>query len=144
MAVLLVRHADVFQVSQMGGSWAIEIEAFFFLTAVAVFLLGSGRYRAAAVEGDAGLGEAGGAKAAGATDKVGGGERDLAPFYDERAAPCVGLWLSGECEWVQGWLDVDDSLPAREFTCGMNCHVPDNSEKQQAPRLPVGTEVALA
>jgi putative oxidoreductase len=43
MAVLVVRRDGVFQVSQMGGSWAIEIEAFFFLAAVAVFLLGSGR-----------------------------------------------------------------------------------------------------
>jgi len=44
MAVLLVRRDGVFQISQRGGSWAIEIEAFFFLVAVAVFLLGSGRF----------------------------------------------------------------------------------------------------
>lgn len=44
MAILLVRRNGVFEVSQMGGSWAIEIEAFFLLTAVAVFLLGSGRF----------------------------------------------------------------------------------------------------
>lgn len=44
MAILLVRRDAVFQVSQMGGSWAIEIEAFFLLTALAIFLLGSGRY----------------------------------------------------------------------------------------------------
>jgi putative oxidoreductase len=44
MAVLLVRRDAVFEVGQMGGAWAIEIEAFFFLVAVAVFLLGSGRF----------------------------------------------------------------------------------------------------
>jgi putative oxidoreductase len=44
MAIVLVRHDGVFQVGQMGGSWAIETEAFFLLTGVAVFLLGSGRY----------------------------------------------------------------------------------------------------
>ncbi len=44
MAVLLVRHDGLFQLGQGGGAWAIETEAFFFLTAVAVFLLGSGRF----------------------------------------------------------------------------------------------------
>jgi len=44
MAVLLVRRGDLFQFSEGGGSWAIETEGFFFLLAVAVFLLGSGRF----------------------------------------------------------------------------------------------------
>lgn len=44
VAILLVRRADIFVINERGGAWAIELEMFFLLGALAVFLLGSGRY----------------------------------------------------------------------------------------------------
>jgi len=43
MAVVLVQRSKLFAVSGTSGAWGIEIEAFFFLGALAVFLLGAGR-----------------------------------------------------------------------------------------------------
>jgi putative oxidoreductase len=45
MALVLVLRPRILTVSQGGGGWAIELEALILLTALAVFLLGSGRYR---------------------------------------------------------------------------------------------------
>ncbi len=42
MAILLVAHARMFSLSP-GGSWGIETEAFYFLTALALFFLGAGK-----------------------------------------------------------------------------------------------------
>jgi putative oxidoreductase len=42
-AVLLVHRADLFLLSQSGG-WALELQAFFLFTAVAVALIGPGRF----------------------------------------------------------------------------------------------------
>lgn len=44
MAIVLVRRADIFSVSERGGAWAIEIEALFLLGGIAIALLGSGRF----------------------------------------------------------------------------------------------------
>jgi len=43
VAVYLVHMAELFTLSKSGG-WALELQGFFFLTAVAVMLLGAGRY----------------------------------------------------------------------------------------------------
>ncbi len=42
VAILLVHSGDVFALSGTGG-WAIEIQAFYLMTAVVVFLLGPGK-----------------------------------------------------------------------------------------------------
>ena len=42
VAILLVHSGDVFALSRTGG-WAIEIQAFYLMTAVVVFLLGPGK-----------------------------------------------------------------------------------------------------
>jgi len=42
-AVLLVHRADLFLLTKSGG-WAVELQAFFLFTAVAVALIGPGRY----------------------------------------------------------------------------------------------------
>jgi putative oxidoreductase len=42
-AVLLVHRADLFLLTKTGG-WALELQAFFLFTAVAVALIGPGRY----------------------------------------------------------------------------------------------------
>ena len=43
MAIVLARRNDIFTRNQ-GGGWNIELEMFFLLAGVAIFLLGSGRY----------------------------------------------------------------------------------------------------
>jgi putative oxidoreductase len=43
-AIALVFSDRLFTVKEAGGGWAIELEAFFFLAALAVALLGAGRY----------------------------------------------------------------------------------------------------
>jgi putative oxidoreductase len=43
VAVLLVHTAELWQLSKTGG-WALELQGFFFFTALAVALLGAGRY----------------------------------------------------------------------------------------------------
>ena len=43
MAILLVVKARIFQVNP-GGGWGIETEAFYLLSALAIFFLGAGRY----------------------------------------------------------------------------------------------------
>ncbi len=42
VAILLVHSGDVFALSRTGG-WAIEIQAFYLMTAVVVFILGPGK-----------------------------------------------------------------------------------------------------
>lgn len=42
-AVFLARRDAIMQLGQGGGSWAIEVEAFFFLGALAIVCLGAGR-----------------------------------------------------------------------------------------------------
>jgi putative oxidoreductase len=44
MAVLLVLAPQVLDIKAQGGGWAIELEALIFFCAIAVALLGSGRY----------------------------------------------------------------------------------------------------
>jgi putative oxidoreductase len=44
VAIGLVLRNQIFSVRQMGGGWAIELEMFFLLTALAIFFFGSGRY----------------------------------------------------------------------------------------------------
>ncbi|MDE3058898.1 MAG: DoxX family protein [Bacteroidota bacterium] len=44
MAVLLVLRQNIFVVKQAGGGWGIELEAFFFLTSLALFFIGAGKY----------------------------------------------------------------------------------------------------
>jgi putative oxidoreductase len=46
MAILLVLRERIFTVREAGGGWAIELEAFFILGALAIFFLGAGRYAA--------------------------------------------------------------------------------------------------
>lgn len=43
MAIFLARRKDVLALNQ-GGGWAIELEVFFILAAVAIFFFGAGRY----------------------------------------------------------------------------------------------------
>ncbi|HEV8598558.1 MAG TPA: DoxX family protein [Gemmatimonadales bacterium] len=45
MAMVLVLRPRILTINQSGGGWAVELEALILLTALAVFLLGSGRYR---------------------------------------------------------------------------------------------------
>jgi len=42
-AIYLVRHGDVTRISDAGGAWAIEVEVFFLLGALAIACLGAGR-----------------------------------------------------------------------------------------------------
>jgi putative oxidoreductase len=44
MAVMLVMRSEVFALKQSGGGWGIELEAFFFIGACALFFMGSGKY----------------------------------------------------------------------------------------------------
>jgi len=44
MAVILDAHKLAFTINA-GGGWGLELEAFYFLSAVAVALLGPGRFR---------------------------------------------------------------------------------------------------
>jgi putative oxidoreductase len=44
MAILLVLGPQVFDIKAQGGGWAIELEALILVTAIAIALLGSGRY----------------------------------------------------------------------------------------------------
>ena len=44
MAIFLARRNDVFRISPQGGGWAIELEMFFMLAALAIFFFGAGRY----------------------------------------------------------------------------------------------------
>lgn len=43
MAVFLVHSADFFMLGKSGG-WALELQAFYFLTSIAVALIGAGKY----------------------------------------------------------------------------------------------------
>jgi putative oxidoreductase len=45
MAMVLVLRPQILTIRQNGGGWAVELEALILLTALAVLLLGSGRYR---------------------------------------------------------------------------------------------------
>jgi putative oxidoreductase len=44
IAVLMVLRNQIFTIKQAGGGWAIELEAFFLLTGLALFFMGAGRY----------------------------------------------------------------------------------------------------
>jgi putative oxidoreductase len=44
VALLLVLRHQIFAVKEMGGGWAIEVEAFILLSSLAVFFLGGGKY----------------------------------------------------------------------------------------------------
>jgi len=44
MAIFLARRDDVAKINPMGGGWAIELELLFLVMAVAIALMGSGRY----------------------------------------------------------------------------------------------------
>ena len=44
MAVILVLRQQIFAIKPAGGGWAIEIEAFIFLTALTLFFTGAGKY----------------------------------------------------------------------------------------------------
>jgi putative oxidoreductase len=44
MAVFLARRGDIGKISPMGGGWAIELEALFFVMALTLALTGGGRY----------------------------------------------------------------------------------------------------
>ena len=44
MAIFLARRGDVAKINPMGGGWAIELELLFLVMAVAIALMGSGRY----------------------------------------------------------------------------------------------------
>jgi putative oxidoreductase len=50
MAVFLVAHRNAFALSR-SGAWGLETEAFFFLTALVVFLVGAGKFRLTRGEG---------------------------------------------------------------------------------------------
>jgi putative oxidoreductase len=50
VAVFLAHSAQIAQLSQSGG-WAIELQGFYFFTAIAIMLLGAGRY---SIGGDSG------------------------------------------------------------------------------------------
>ncbi len=43
VAILLVLHNDIFAIKPGGGGWAIELEAFFLFTALALFFTGGGK-----------------------------------------------------------------------------------------------------
>ena len=44
MAFVLVLRAKLFTINQMGGGWAVELEALILITALTVACLGAGRY----------------------------------------------------------------------------------------------------
>ncbi len=44
MAVALVHRNGIFTIRAGGGAWSIEIEAFYFLAALALFFVGAGKY----------------------------------------------------------------------------------------------------
>ena len=44
MAIFLARRGDVAKINPMGGGWAIELEVMFLVAALAIALMGSGRY----------------------------------------------------------------------------------------------------
>jgi putative oxidoreductase len=44
MAIFLARRGDVAKINPMGGGWAIELELSYFVMALAIALMGSGRY----------------------------------------------------------------------------------------------------
>jgi putative oxidoreductase len=44
MAIVLVLRDGITSINPMGGGWAIELEMFFLLGGIALFLFGSGRY----------------------------------------------------------------------------------------------------
>jgi len=44
MAIVLVLRQQVFAVKEMGGGWAIELEALLLLASLALFFTGAGRY----------------------------------------------------------------------------------------------------
>ena len=44
MAIFLARRADVAKINPMGGGWAIELELMYLVGALAIALMGSGRY----------------------------------------------------------------------------------------------------
>lgn len=50
VAVLLVHTAEFFTLNKTGG-WTMELQAFFFLSAIAVALLGAGRYSVGGIGG---------------------------------------------------------------------------------------------
>ncbi len=50
VAVLLVHSAEIFTINKTGG-WALELQGMFFFAAVAVALLGAGRYSLGGVTG---------------------------------------------------------------------------------------------
>jgi putative oxidoreductase len=50
MAILLVLRDKIFALNQ-GGGWAIELEVFFILAGITIFLIGSGRYSASKGQG---------------------------------------------------------------------------------------------
>lgn len=50
VAVLLVHTAEFFTLSKTGG-WALELQAMFFIAAVAIALLGAGRYSVGGING---------------------------------------------------------------------------------------------
>jgi len=45
MAIVLVLRTQIFRTSERSGAWGIEVEAMILLVSLAVFCLGSGRYR---------------------------------------------------------------------------------------------------
>jgi putative oxidoreductase len=45
MAMVLVLRPALLTINERGGGWSVELEALILLSALAVFLLGSGRYR---------------------------------------------------------------------------------------------------
>jgi putative oxidoreductase len=45
MAMVLVLRPRVFTINERSGGWGVELEGLILLTALTVFLLGSGRYR---------------------------------------------------------------------------------------------------
>lgn len=50
VAVLLVHTSQIFTLNETGG-WALELQGMFFVAAVAVALLGAGRYSLGGTEG---------------------------------------------------------------------------------------------
>lgn len=50
VAILLVHTAELFQLNQTGG-WALELQGFFLFSAIAVALIGAGRYSVQGING---------------------------------------------------------------------------------------------
>jgi putative oxidoreductase len=50
MAILLVSHSRIFVVGPSGG-WGLELDAFYLLTGVCIFLLGAGKYSLGGAKG---------------------------------------------------------------------------------------------